>query len=74
LRTAATRLGPGRGGIVLGDHATHDHAAEIVEQRIYRALHIAADILEIHIDALGAGCFERRTKIHTPMVNAAIKP
>src|SRR3954454_20826848 len=47
LRTAATRLG--RGVVVLGDHATHDHAAEIVEQRIYRALHIAADILEIHI-------------------------
>src|SRR5712671_6269445 len=64
---------PGLDVVVLGDHATHDHAAEIVEPRINRALYVAADILEINVDAFWTGRFERQAKIVAPMFDARIK-
>src|SRR5439155_11564699 len=45
--------------VVFGDHPAHHHASEIVEPREDRLLHRAADILEIDVDAVGAGAIER---------------
>ena len=64
---------PGLDVVVLGDHATHDHAAEIVEPRIDRLLYRAADILEINVDAPGASRVERGGDIAAPMFDARIK-
>src|SRR5437763_2129138 len=53
-RRHQVRAGPRRRVVVLGDHAAHDHAAEIVQPREDGVLHGAADILEINIDPFRA--------------------
>ena len=65
--------GPGRDVVVLGDHAAHHHAAEIVEPRKNRALQVAADILGIGVDTFRTGRFERRAKIAARMIDAPVK-
>src|SRR5207249_721752 len=60
---AEVRPGARRLVIVFGNHAAHDHAAEIVEPREHHLLHRAADILEIDVDALRTGFVERRAEI-----------
>src|SRR5665213_4292804 len=68
-----TGAGARRGVVIFRDHATHDHAAEIVEQREHRGLDRAADILEIDVDPLGTGGGERAAEIAAAMVDASIE-
>ena len=72
-RRDKTGAGSRRGVVILGDHAAHDHAAEIVEPRINRMLQIAADILEIDVDAFWTGRFECGAKIVASMIGASIE-
>src|ERR1051325_5083998 len=55
------QIGAGSRGriVVFGDHAAHDHSAEIVKARKDRVLHVTADILEINVDTFGACPSER---------------
>src|SRR5262249_53625869 len=71
-RRDEARAGPRVRIVIFGDHAAHDHAAEIVEQRKHRALYRAADILEIDIDALRASDGERGGEV-AAMVEAGIE-
>jgi hypothetical protein len=41
------------GGVVLRDQAAYRNPREGIEQRKHRLEHLAADILEIDVDALG---------------------
>ena len=66
--------GARRGVVVLRDHAAHHHAAVIVEPREHRLLHRAADVLEIDVDALGAGRGERRAESGARWSMQASKP
>src|SRR5712691_831826 len=59
--------------VVFGDHPAHHHAGEIVEPREDRLLHRAADILEINIDAVGAGAVELGAEV-SPMIDRRVEP
>jgi hypothetical protein len=45
--------------VVAGDHAAHGNAAKGVGAQQHGVQHVAAHVLEIAVDALGAGFLER---------------
>jgi hypothetical protein len=51
----------------------HGNPGKIVEQRPYRLLHRAADVLEINVDAVGTCGFELFCKIGRAMIDTGIK-
>src|SRR5438132_2637905 len=59
--------------VVFGNHAAHHDAAKVVEPRKHRLLHRAADILEIDVDAFGAGRIQRGAEVGAAMVDRGIE-
>ena len=55
------------------DQAAHRNPRERIEQREHRFEHLAADILEIDVDALRAGVLEFRGEIGIAMIEAIIE-
>ena len=54
LRHAVGPLGQRR-GVVVGDAPAHRHPRELIEQGQHRVEHLAAHVLEVQVDAVGAG-------------------
>ena len=55
------------------DRAAHGHARADVEQRQYCIEHRAADVFEIHVDAVRAGCGKPLAKVWIAAVEAGIE-
>ncbi len=60
-------------GIVFGDDAAQGNPRAGIEQRQHRPQHLAADILEINVDALGAGGGELGLEIGVAMIDAGVE-
>src|SRR5437660_6994549 len=60
--------------VVPGDEAAQRHPRPDVEQRQHRAENRATDILEIHIDTLGAGSREAPGQLGLMVIEALIEP
>src|SRR6185312_8318654 len=61
------------GFIVLRDHAAHRYARERIEQIEHRGLNGAADVLEIGVDAVGAGHRQFTPKIERAVIDAVVE-
>ena len=59
--------------VVVGDQAAHRHAGEGIEPRQHRIPDLAADILEIDVDALRAGVLQLRREIGVAMIQALVE-
>ena len=59
--------------VVLGDHAAHRHAGERIELLEHRLLHLAADIFEIGVDAVGALGAQFGPQIVRAMIDAGVE-
>src|SRR5690606_11226953 len=66
---------PGRqsGVVVVGDQAADGDAGEVVEQADDRIQHLAADIFEVDVDAIGAGCPELAFESLVTVVDGGIE-